>query len=70
MDPVFDQIFNSRSWAEFETSSLYDENDDHGDYEDIMDFYHEIRLGLAESAGEIVFSQGEHLGWGNDWDEE
>ena len=78
VEPIFDQIFESRSFEELYSSSTFDENDDYGDLEDIMDFNHQVRDGLAKNA-EILISKAEHFpgvysdtsddDWDDDWDE-
>lgn len=60
MDPIFDQIFESHSFEELYSSSTFDENDDYGDIQDIMDFNHQVRDGLARNA-EILISKAEHF---------
>tara|TARA_B100000579_G_C22682652_1_gene781064 strand:- start:566 stop:799 length:234 start_codon:yes stop_codon:yes gene_type:complete len=77
MESIFEQIFESRSFEELSSSSTFDENDDYGDLEDIMDFNHQVRVGLASNA-EILISKAEHFegiyydvddDWDDDWDE-
>tara|TARA_B100001287_G_C22277140_1_gene342138 strand:- start:67 stop:336 length:270 start_codon:yes stop_codon:yes gene_type:complete len=65
MEPIFDQIFESRSLEELQSSSTFDENDDYGDLEDIMDFNHQLRDALATNAQNIILSKAEHFS-GND----
>lgn len=77
MEPIFDQIFESRSLAELQSSSTFDGNDDYGDLEDIMDFNHQLRDALATNAQNIIISKAEHFpgndsftpedGWQDDW---
>ena len=81
MEPIFDQIFESRSLEELQSSSTFDENDDYGDLEDIMDFNHQLRDALATNAQDIILSKAEHFSgydsftpeayeWDEDWDED
>ncbi len=82
MEPIFDQICESRSLEELQSSSTFDENYDYGDLEDIMDFNHQIRDALATNAQNIILSKAEHFSgydsftpeeqdwWDEDWVDE